>query len=225
VYVIFSGIGSRYVTLRGGQRQILGFLMPGDLVDVRACLADSADFFAGALSTVEAAVLSRRDLRDLVHRHPDLARELWRFAAIEDAISRQWLLNVGHRNALERLAHLLCECFARLNAAGLAVGNSCHVPLTQRDMADALALSAVHVNRTLRDLREKGLIVFKDHRLTIPHIEALQDTAGFDSRYMQLEGARPLANPVESPRVLPSPLSSNPSSATLRTVEGRMRSQ
>jgi hypothetical protein len=89
----------------------------------------------------------------------------------------------------------LCECFARLNAVGLAPRNDCYLPITQRDIADALALSPVHVNRMLMELRRMGLVVFRGRRLHIPDLEALQEAAWFDPRYLQLEGGAFSAGP------------------------------
>ena len=191
VYMILSGFACRYVTLHGGQRQILGYLLPGDIFDVRACFARKIDFSVQALSEVSATTIPRPALMTLTQRFPHLMRELWRLAAIDDAITRQWQLNVGRRSALQRLSHLLCECFVRLRAAGAAHDNSCFIPMTQADIADALALTAVHVNRTLRQLRKAGLAVLKEHRLTLLDGPALYAVAEFEPGYLQIAAASP----------------------------------
>lgn len=100
---------------------------------------------------------------------------------------REWIVNVGYRTALERVAHLLCEIYWRLDAVGLAQGNSCDMPLTQQDLADALALSSVHVNRTLMALRRAGLLRLQAGRLELLDGRALQMAAGFDPYYLHLE--------------------------------------
>ena len=187
VYLILSGFACRYVTLHGGQRQILGYLLPGDIFDVRACFAQKTDFFVQSLSEMRVSTIPGPALMTLSDRSPQLMRELWRLTAIEDAITRQWQLNVGRRSAIQRLSHLLCECFVRLSAAGAANDNSCSIPLTQAHIADALALTPVHVNRTLTQLRKAGLAVLKGHRLTILDAPALYAVAEFEPSYLQDE--------------------------------------
>lgn len=196
VYMILSGIACRYVTLYGGQRQILSYLFPGDVFDLRACFAQRIDFFVQSLSEVCATWIPGPDLIALADRFPQLMRELWRLMAVEDAITRQWQLNVGRRSAVQRLSHLLCECFVRLSAAGAATGNSCPMPITQADIADALALTPVHVNRTLTQLREAGLAVLRGHRLTILDPFALYATAEFEPGYLQIPEAFPDTPPA-----------------------------
>ena len=189
VYMILSGFACRYVTLHGGQRQILGYLLPGDIFDVRACFTQRTDFFVQSLSEVRASTIPGAALMALTHRFPQLMRELWRLTAIEDAVTRQWQLNVGRRSAIQRLSHLLCECFVRLSATGATNDNSCSIPLTQGHIADALALTSVHVNRTLTQLRKAGLAVLKGHRLTILDAPALYAVAEFDPGYLQVAAA------------------------------------
>ena len=101
VYMILSGFACRYLTLHGGQRQILGYLLPGDIFDVRACFAQKVDFFVQTLSEVRATTIPGSALMALTHRFPQLMRELWRLTAIEDAITRQWQLNVVRRSAIQ----------------------------------------------------------------------------------------------------------------------------
>jgi CRP-like cAMP-binding protein len=105
---------------------------------------------------------------------------------VEQAIAREWIVNVGQRTALSRAAHLLCEFFTRLRAVGLVQDNSCEIPLTQTEIADTLALSTVHVNRTLMELRRNGVITLRDKLLTIHDRPALQSAAGFDPSYLRL---------------------------------------
>jgi CRP-like cAMP-binding protein len=106
---------------------------------------------------------------------------------VNGSIQREWTLNLGQRDAFERLAHLLCELFVRLATAGLTNGDTCDFPLTQTDLAEATGLSTVHVNRTLRELREANLIVLKDRTLRIPQIAALKRHAMFNANYLHLE--------------------------------------
>jgi CRP-like cAMP-binding protein len=104
--------------------------------------------------------------------------------------ARVWLINVGSRSDEERRAHLLCEMIMRLAAVGLAIGYSCTIPLTQSDLGDALALSSVHVNRTLMSLRRQQLVSFEHHKLTIHDYARLRTLAGFDPWYLHLDDVR-----------------------------------
>jgi CRP-like cAMP-binding protein len=122
----------------------------------------------------------------LVQRHSGLASALWRDTLIDAAIYREWIANVGARSAYQRAAHLLCEVFYKMQAVGLASSDGCHFPLTQQEMGEAMALSSVHVNRTLQQLRAEGLIVLKQKRLSIPDWEALKQAGGFDPTYLHV---------------------------------------
>jgi CRP-like cAMP-binding protein len=108
---------------------------------------------------------------------------------VEEAIAREWITNVGQRDAAERMAHLFCEIFIRLRAVGLTNGHSCELPITQEQLGDATGMTNVHVNRTLQALREQGLIILKGKTLTIPDLEALQRAALFNANYLHLDRA------------------------------------
>lgn len=103
------------------------------------------------------------------------------------AIQREWTLNLGQRTAYERLSHLMVEMFLRLQTVGLTNGNACDFPLTQVDLADATGLTAVHVNRTLQELRKDGLIELQSRRLVIPDMRALKGVAMFNDNYLHLD--------------------------------------
>lgn len=198
IHIILSGVACRYLTLQSGQRQIMSFLLPGDLCDIRGCFTQKIDCFVRTLSEVHTVTISRPDLMMLSNRFPQFMQELWRLMSTEDATTRQWLLNVGRRSAIQRLSHLLCECFVRLRAAGLVNGNSCSLPMTQSDIADALALTPVHVNRTLMELRNAGVAAFKNHQLTLLDPPALYAVAEFEPDYLGIN-----MDPIEVPCVLP----------------------
>jgi CRP-like cAMP-binding protein len=145
------------------------------------------DFAIGSLSAVQAALLPREWVLGLADRFPRLARALRWSTLVEESITREWLLNVGHRTAVERIAHFFCEVFARLHSVGLTRESSCELPLTQSDIGEALALSAVHVNRVIMDLRQNSLITFRNQQLTLHDMERLRAMAGFDARYLHLD--------------------------------------
>jgi CRP-like cAMP-binding protein len=105
---------------------------------------------------------------------------------VNNAIQREWAINLGRRVAFERVAHLFCEIIERLRPVGMVEGNSCVMPVTQMDLADATGLSVVHLNRTVQELRASGLIVLRDRTLTITDLDALKDAALFSPSYLQL---------------------------------------
>jgi CRP-like cAMP-binding protein len=137
---------------------------------------------AAAYSTV--AFIPHEPLRELCHSHPLLADKFWRETLIDGAIFREWILNVGQREAPNRIAHILCEMFLKLQAVGLTKGNSFEFPITQREIADATGLSTVHVNRSVQKLRGDRLISLEKGRCTIFDWDGLRETAMFDSTYL-----------------------------------------
>jgi CRP-like cAMP-binding protein len=188
VKVILEGLACRYKVLPDGRRQIVGYFVPGDLCDLRVFLLKRMDHSIGTLCPVEAAVLPHETVTDLTERYPRLTRAFWWSTLVEEAISREWIVNVGHRTAFERMAHLFCEIFLRLQVVGLTQDNRCDLPLTQTELADTLALSAVHVNRTLMDMRRAHLVTFQAKQLVLHDRQALQSVAGFDPNYLHLDG-------------------------------------
>ncbi len=188
--VLLTGVACRYVTLPGGQRQILAYLLPGDFCDRYAGDRVLADHAIGSLSGVQIVSVLRDDISRLKQSFPRIARALELSRSVEQATLRQWLSSLGNRNALERTAHLLCELFVRLRALGLAQGRTCVLPLRQADLADALALSAVHLNRTLREIRRRKLAIFVRHQLGIWDWRALQAVCAFRPDYL-FAGAPP----------------------------------
>jgi len=190
INMLLAGFACRYAVLPNGRRQILSYLLPGDFCDLRACVLERMDQSIGTLTAVKLASFTRADVANLSRRFPQVARGLALLAAAQEATARQWLLNLGRRTAFERVAHLLCEIFTRLQSVGLTMGTTCELPLTQTDLADALALSPVHVNRTLMEMRRKRLATFAHHQLAINDFEALQRAAGFKPGYLDAERHR-----------------------------------
>ncbi len=190
VRIILDGLACRYKVLPDGRRQILAYFLAGDMCDARVFLMQGMEHSIGTLSPVEASVLPQEALLELTDRYPRLARAFWWSTLVEEAIAREWIVNVGHRTAFERMAHLFCELFERLRFLGLTQENRCELPLTQTDLADTLALSAVHVNRTLMDMRRARLVTFHARQLIIHDYPALQSVAGFDPAYLHLDTER-----------------------------------
>ena len=190
VNVILSGFACRQKTLPDGRRQIIGYLLPGDICDARVFLLRRMDHTISTVSPVKVGIILHETALELIERYPRLTLALWWVTLVEESIAREWLINVGQRTALERLAHLFCEIYVRLRAVGLVDGNSCELPVTQAELADTLALSTVHVNRTLRELRRANLISIRARSLIIHDFTSLQRMAMFDPKYLHLDNER-----------------------------------
>ncbi|WP_027136256.1 Crp/Fnr family transcriptional regulator [Geminicoccus roseus] len=196
VNLILSGWACRYKTLEDGRRQIIAFLLPGDLCDLNVFILREMDHSMAAITPLTFAEVTREHMEALTLDHPRVTQALWWDSLVNAAIQREWSVNLGQRTAFERVAHLLCELFLRLRSVGMTEGTSCDFPVTQVDLADATGLSAVHLNRTLQELRGADLIVLRGKLLTIPDLEALQAAALFSPNYLHLnhEGQRFDAN-------------------------------
>ncbi len=187
VNLILAGWACGYKQLPDGRRQIISFLIPGDLADANVFILGRMDYSIGAITPVRYAEIGPASFEQLMVERPHLSPSLgWRALATA-AINREWILNIGQRGAYERLAHLLCELLARLGAAGLARGDGCDFPLTQTDLAEATGLTPIHVNRTLRQLRRDGLIELSRRKLTVPDPERLRSVASFNPDYLHLD--------------------------------------
>jgi CRP-like cAMP-binding protein len=203
VNLVLEGIACRYKLLPDGRRQILAYMIPGDTCDLCAFVLRRMDHGIASLSPVSLTVVPQERLAELGTAHPNIKRALWWAALVEEATTREWLVNVGQRTAYERLAHLLCEMFVRLRAVALAEGNRCELPLTQAELADTLGLSTVHVNRTLQDLRRAGFITLRGKNLVVHDFPALARAAMFNPSYLDLgrAGEEHPAEAATRPRV------------------------
>jgi CRP-like cAMP-binding protein len=188
--IVLAGFACRQKMLPDGRRQILGYLLPGDICDAHVLLNRRIDHTISTVTAAKVGIVARDALSDLVARYPGVMRALWWVTLVDEAIMREWLINVGQRTALERLAHFFCEIFVRLQAVGLTDRDTCELPVTQAQLADTLALSTVHVNRTLRELRHANLISVRAKSLVIHDFESLKSIAMFDPNYLHLEGER-----------------------------------
>lgn len=187
IHLMLDGWACRYKTLPDGRRQIVAFFVPGDFCDLNVYVLRHMDHSIGAITRLSVADISRDDMDRLTASFPRITQALWWEALVNAAIQREWTLNVGQRTAYERIGNLLVELYLRLKTVGLTQNGSCDFPLTQTDIADATGLTAVHVNRTLQELRRDGLVVLERRRLTIPDLERLKDAAMFNANYLHLE--------------------------------------
>jgi CRP-like cAMP-binding protein len=182
-----AGWGYRYKTLEDGRRQIVALLLPGDVCDLNVFTVRHTDHSIAALTSARLSEISQQGFDVLMSAHPRIRHALWWEQLVAAAIQREWAINLGQRTAFERLAHLFCETFIRLQTVGLTQGDRCEFPLTQNELGEAAGLSTVHVNRTLQELRAANLIVLKDRVLRIPDLPALEEAALFDRAYLHLD--------------------------------------
>jgi CRP-like cAMP-binding protein len=196
VNLILDGWACRYKQLEDGRQQIISFFVPGDICDTHVFVLREMDHSIGTLTPVRLAQVPRDALLDLTDRHPRITRALWWETLVTAAIQREWTVNLGQRTGIERLSHLFCELFLRLRVVGLTDGDTCPLPITQNELADAMGQTSVHVNRTLQEMRGMGLIILKGKRLTILDMDRLQRVALFNPNYLHLgrEGAHLNAN-------------------------------
>jgi CRP-like cAMP-binding protein len=184
LFLILDGWASRYRILENGRRQIVDFAVPGDLCDLNLFILNAMDHSIGAITRLRVAELGREVFHNIVTTHPNITTALWWQELVSKSINREWIVNVAQRPAKERIAHLFCEMFLRLESVGLTDGFSCDFPPTQSDIADATGLTPVHVNRSIQELRRSGLIELERQKLTIPNMQALQNAALFNAEYL-----------------------------------------
>lgn len=181
--VLMKGVACRYRMIENGRRQIFSFQYPGDFCDFHRYILPELDDAVAALTDCSIGIIRHEDIRQITARYPELGLALWRDTMVDASIVRERLLNVGQRPALPRLANLLCEQIARLEAIGISNGV---IPVTQIDLADAASLSAVHMNRTVQDLRERGVLSRTSRTITVVQREQLAGIAKFDGRYLNM---------------------------------------
>lgn len=183
VHVILSGLACRYRILEDGSRQITDFLVPGDLCDCSNLMGPETGYSIAALSACTYAFIDRQALAQLMERHPRVSRVLWSLSLVHAGVLREWLANVGRRPAVRRVAYLMSELCFRLREADEAKTGSFALPLTQSDLADATALSPVHINRVLGRLREKRLVSLQRRSIIVKDAEGLMLFAEFTGSY------------------------------------------
>lgn len=189
--LLLDGLMCRYKDLRNGERQITELHVAGDFVDLHSFTLKRLDHNIMALSPCRIALVPHERLTRITEEHPHLARIYWFTTNLDAAIHREWELSLGRRTALSKTAHLLCELQVRLGLVDLADDVGYDLRLTQIDLAECLGLTAVHVNRTLRQLREQGLVTVNKGRVEILDPAGLRKVAEFDPAYLYLE-RRPL---------------------------------
>ena len=186
VYLLLDGWGYRYKMLPDGGRHILAYLIPGDLCDIHIFILKTMDHTLGTLTRATVAVIPKEVILEVMDKHPRVERALWWATLVDEAVLREWLVNIGTRDAYTRIAHLFCELWMRMRAVGLADGGSFCLPLTQEELGDTMGLTAVHVNRTLQRMRTNGIISLEKKILTIHDPGKLVEEAEFSPNYLHL---------------------------------------
>jgi CRP-like cAMP-binding protein len=186
IYLLLEGCVFRSTVLMGGGRQIMALHIPGAILNLQNLFLAKMDHSVSALMRTTVALIPHREIRTLIEAHPLIAIRLWHETFIDAAISRKWLTGVGRRTAYANVAHFICEFVARMRSAGMSDGQTCDVPLTQSELGDALGLSTVHVNRTLKKLHQDGIVTWGSSSLVIHNTELLIEVADFDETYLEL---------------------------------------
>lgn len=187
--LLISGFAFRHKVTGDGGRQIMSIHMKGDVVDLQNSLLRRSDHNVQSLTNIEVAYIPVEAVRDLAFERANVGKAMWYETLVDASIFREWTLNVGRRKARERTAHMLCEFALRLEVAGL--GEQCHyeLPMTQDELGDALGLTPIHVNRTLKALEAERLIQRTRRSVRIPDWKALAKVGDFDPNYLHLESA------------------------------------
>ena len=190
---LVTGYAFRHKVTGSGARQILSICIPGDAVDLQNLFLDVSDHSVQLLTQAKVAEIPRDAFQDLVLSRPRIGRAVIEMSLIESSILREWVVNVGRRNARARIAHILCEFAVRLEQRGLTTDHGFELPLTQEQLADATGLTSVHVNRVLKTLETEGLITRKRRQIHFNDWRALQDVGDFSRRYLHISDQDTLA--------------------------------
>ena len=205
--LLLSGFAFRHKVTGSGERQIVSVHMAGEFLDLQNSFLGVADHNVQALTRCDIASVPVPALRALTEAHPRVGRAMWIDTLIDAAIFREWVVNVGRRDSISRIAHLLCEFALRLEAAGLAHDHRYHIPMTQEQIADCTGLTPVHVNRVLKELGRLGLIEREKRSVAILQWDKLREIGDFSTRYLHLEFGGPSAVEAAPPPDAPPPIS------------------
>jgi CRP-like cAMP-binding protein len=190
--VMLSGFAIRHKIVAGGARQIVAIHMKGEVVDLQNSIFGIADHSVQAITECEVAFIPREAIKKLAFERPNVGMAMWHDTLVDASVFREWIANVGRRDALARIAHLLCEFSLRLKVAGLSKETDYELPMTQEQLADCTGLTPVHVNRTLKALEAENLITRRSRRaITIGDWKKLATAGDFDSTYLHMREEEP----------------------------------
>lgn len=187
VHLVMEGWACRYKLLPNGRRQIMAFLLPGDFCDLHVAILGEMDHSIGTPWGCKVVNIPQRTIHELGQSHHRIMRAMWWATLADEGTLREWLVNMGQRQADRQMAHLFCELLVRLQVVGCADAGSFELPISQNDLAETLGISSVHANRVLQELREKNLVVWQNRRLRIPDVARLEAFCDFDPKYLHLK--------------------------------------
>ena len=189
IHIVLSGLAARYKLLDQGERQIMAFLVPGDICDLEVFVLEEMDHSVCAMSETVCAIIPADTIKDLLTEMSSLTSALWWSTMTDSAVLRERIIDHGRRDAHERIAHLFYEMLIRYRMIGEGEGDRLPFPLTQEELADATGLTPVHVSRTLKQLRGEGLVEWQGKVLTILDAPRLKQVARFNPNYLHLRKA------------------------------------
>lgn len=182
--LLLDGTMCRYMDDRQGMRQLVALQVPGDFVDLHAFPLKHLDHDVATITECRVAIVPHEKLENIMDKYPHLARMLWFSTLLDAAMHREWIFRLGRLDAAGRIAHFFAEINLRLSLVGRSDGNSFALPITQNDLAEALGMTTVHVNRILRDLREQEIMTFRGGVVQIHDVKRLHRTAEFEPGYL-----------------------------------------
>ena len=191
--MMLSGFSVRHKVVGGGFRQIVAIHMKGEMVDLQNSLLGKADHSVQMLTRGQVAMIPREEIVRIAFERPAVGKAMWIDTLVEASIAREWIANVGRRNARTRIAHVLCEFGLRMKHAGLGQETGYALPMTQEQLGDTTGLTSVHVNRTIKSLEHEGLISRSSPReIVIGDWKKLAETGDFDSNYLHMKEDDPV---------------------------------
>jgi CRP-like cAMP-binding protein len=194
--LVVDGLAGRFGQNSDGERQITCLHIPGDMADLPSVVSPKSGWGLSALTNTTILRISHADLRRVAASHPGIAEAFWRDCVADGSIFSEWVVNVGRRDAISRIAHLLCEMAIRCERAKQGERLSFPLPITQMGLGDATGLTSIHVNRMLRELRNQSIATVQSGRVTILDWDRLSKTAEFDEGFMLLNGPAPRISAV-----------------------------
>jgi CRP-like cAMP-binding protein len=189
--LVMDGMVGRFGQNKDGGRQITCLHMAGDMADLPSVVSPKSGWGLMAMTATTVLRLPHADLRRIAAQHPGVAEAFWRDCVADGSIFSEWVVNVGRRDALTRIAHVLCEMAIRCEYAGLGDRHAFPLPITQSDLGDATGLTSIHVNRTLKTLKAQCGVTMKSGTVTIPDWDMLVSIGDFDAGFMLLDGPSP----------------------------------
>src|SRR4051794_36569122 len=187
--LVLGGFLYGHKRVNGSRRQITSFFVPGDIADLHTLHLAPMDHSLSTLGPAVVAFMPHTAFRDMLARSPQLADAFWRDTFIRLAISREWVTNLGRRDAIARVAHVVCELAVRLQAVDLARNLCFSIPWTQTDLANSCGITSVHANRVVQELRRLGLVDWDSKQVRIRDWNALAKLGDFSDDYLQLPAA------------------------------------